>query len=77
MFDRRVQVLKDCESIRVFPAEGHCHSLESSRRGLGGSGHRDSGRVFLVVGGCRDFGEVVEEGHVAEGQRRVCGSRTW
>lgn len=50
MFDRRVQILKNCESIRVFLAEGHCRSLESSRRELGGIGHLDSGRTLRMVG---------------------------
>lgn len=73
MFDRLVQVWKKCESVLVFLAEGHCHSFESSLRGLEGTGHRDSDRVPQMVRDRQDFGEVVW----AEGPRRVCESRTW
>ena len=77
MFDRRVQVLKNSESIHAFPAEGHCHSLGSSLTGLDCTGHHESGQVLQGVHDRKNFGEVVEEGDVAEGRRRVCESRTW
>ena len=76
MFDRRVQVLKNGESIRVFLVEGHYRSPEGSPRELDGIGHLDRGRTLRMIGEVVSV-VVAQDWDVAEGQRRVCESRTW